>query len=301
MSKKFASTGAITALGISFLIASFAGQAAATEAPNRNGECASGEFCLYYNSDQQGSVSDFTEPVADYGTTQPACWDFKGSGAGQGKCVKNHAASAWNRTPLPVTVFYRSDFAGRSLTIPANGRANLGALKNENASHQFGTNPTTRKNLSFALYNASGGEISCPFDGYVHTKGAHEGIDFRHKIGAPVHALVDGKITAVRPGKLGRQSSKDISTITIYNAQYNKTVVYLHTAPLAGLSAGQTVSRGQRIATESWRGVSIKSSAHTHVEMRVGNKKNAAVSVGDSELQNPNPTKFWNSLGYTVR
>ena len=82
-----------------------------------------------------------------------------------------------NRTSLPVTVFYRSDFAGRNLTIPANGRANLVALKNENASHQFGTITTTKKNLSFALYNASGGGISCGFDGYQTTNGRHEGID----------------------------------------------------------------------------------------------------------------------------
>ena len=90
----------------------------------------------------------------------------------------------------------------------------------------------------------------------------------------------------MRPGKLGRHSTKDTSTIAIYNARYNRTVVYLHTAPITGLSVGQTVSRGQRIGTESWRGVSTKSDAHALVEMRVGKKEYAAVSVGDSKLDN---------------
>ncbi|MFC5753151.1 hypothetical protein, partial [Actinomadura rugatobispora] len=51
-------------------------------AANRDGVCDSGEFCYYFNSDNQGSISDFTGSVADYGTTQPSCYDFKGAGNG---------------------------------------------------------------------------------------------------------------------------------------------------------------------------------------------------------------------------
>ncbi|NDU72714.1 peptidase M23, partial [Actinomadura sp. DSM 109109] len=76
------------------------GVAAVTMSPAsaeaRNGKCESGEFCYYYNSDNQGSISDFTGSVADYGTAQPSCYDFKGEGNGKGQCIKNNAASVWN-------------------------------------------------------------------------------------------------------------------------------------------------------------------------------------------------------------
>ncbi|WP_318836044.1 peptidase inhibitor family I36 protein, partial [Janibacter melonis] len=68
------------------------------QAAGRDGTCQSGEFCYYYNSGQAGSVSDFTTSIGDYGTSQPGCYDFKGAGAGKGVCVKNNAASVWNRT-----------------------------------------------------------------------------------------------------------------------------------------------------------------------------------------------------------
>ena len=71
--------------------------ASPASAANRDGICQSGEFCYYFNSNNQGSVSDFTASITDYNTKQPTCYDFKGPGAGKGKCIKNSAASAWNR------------------------------------------------------------------------------------------------------------------------------------------------------------------------------------------------------------
>ena len=58
--------------------------ASAASAATRDGACNSGEFCYYYNSDEAGSVSDFGGSIADYGTTQPSCYDFKGAGNGKG-------------------------------------------------------------------------------------------------------------------------------------------------------------------------------------------------------------------------
>ncbi|MEV5570595.1 peptidase inhibitor family I36 protein [Spirillospora sp. NPDC052269] len=108
-------------------------------AAGRNGVCDDGEFCLYYNSNQGGSVSDFTGSVSDYGAKQPSCYDFKGAGAGRGICVKNNAASVWNRTGGTVTVYYNSRYGGHSQSFGSGVRANLDStLKNENASHQFG-------------------------------------------------------------------------------------------------------------------------------------------------------------------
>lgn len=112
--------------------------APAQAATARNGVCESGEFCYYYNSDNAGSVSDFSGSVPDLGATQPSCYDFKSSGAGQGVCVKNHAASVRNRTAGKVTVYYNSGYGGKSQAIAPGASANLvTGLKNENASHLF--------------------------------------------------------------------------------------------------------------------------------------------------------------------
>ncbi|RAJ32057.1 surface antigen [Kitasatospora sp. SolWspMP-SS2h] len=114
----------------------------ATSAPafaaSRDGVCNSGEFCYYYNSNEAGSVSDFTGSLGDYGTTQPTCYEFKGSGAGQGVCIKNNAASVWNRTGKTVRVYFNSGYAGASQDFAPGAKGNLNAtLKNNNASHQF--------------------------------------------------------------------------------------------------------------------------------------------------------------------
>jgi len=103
----------------------------------RDGVCDDGEVCFYYNSDLQGSVSDFAglSPVSNYGISQPSCYEFKGPGAGQGLCIKNNVASIWNRTHYDVAVFYNSDFKGM-FDLVAPGSRNLEpALKNNNASH----------------------------------------------------------------------------------------------------------------------------------------------------------------------
>ena len=109
----------------------------------RNGVCNSGEFCYYYNSNEKGSVSDFKHSKANLGATQPDCYEFKGKGNGRHKCVKNNAASVWNRTGKTVRVYYNSYYGGRSQAIKAGHRANLiPALKNNNASHHIGTTAT---------------------------------------------------------------------------------------------------------------------------------------------------------------
>lgn len=304
----------------------------AADAAPRNGVCEPGEFCVYFNSGQQGSVSDFTSSLGNYGTTQPSCYEFRGPGNGRGLCIKNAGASVWNRAAVPVTVFFNSGFAGPSQTVPAGARANLRAgIKNENASHRFaaapapkptpkptptpqptpqptpvttptptpapGTKPKPRA-MSAVLYGRGGGRVTAAFDGYENTHGRHEGIDFALGQGRPVHALVSGTVTAVSPGARGRSG---LSTIAIYVPSAKRTVIYLHTAPAGGLRAGRKVRVGQRIATEDWRGVSQARSAHTHVEMRPGRQTRASKSVGDGDLDNPDPRPFWRSLGYEIR
>ena len=157
---------------------------------------------------------------------------------------------------------------------------------------------SSNKSMSYALYKSSGGRISCGFDGYVNTKGRHEGIDLVKSYGSAVYSLTDGVITRVTQGYNG---SKGLSTIAIYSETTNKTVVYLHTDPLDNLYVGQRIAKGQQIATEAWHGCSSSSGTHTHIEVRNGRKTAAAVSVGDYTLDNPNPTAFWNSQGYVVK
>lgn len=157
---------------------------------------------------------------------------------------------------------------------------------------------TSSKAMSSALYGTSGGRISCGFDGYTTTNGRHEGIDFVRGYGSAVYSLTDGVITRVTQGYNG---AKGLSTIAIYSASTNKTVVYLHSDPLDSLYSGQQISRGQKIATEAWRGVSKSSGTHTHVEVRNGRCTGAAKSVNDYTLDNQNPTSFWNSQGYQVK
>ena len=89
-------------------------------------------------------------------------------------------------------------------------------------------------------------------------------------------------------------------TIAIYNSSYDKTITYLHSAP-SGISEGQTIKKGQKIATESWRGVSSSGSSHTHVEVRNGKQGYVSKSVNDSMVDNADPTSFWNSLRYNVK
>ncbi|WP_197288180.1 peptidoglycan DD-metalloendopeptidase family protein [Nocardia sp. NRRL S-836] len=138
---------AATALAAASLTALTATPAAAAA---RDGVCDSGEFCYFYNSDRAGSISDFAGSVPDYGSTQPSCYDFKSAGAGQGLCVKNNAASVWNRTGGTVRVYYNSGYAGASQDFAAGAKTNLNStLKNNNASHQFNPGTTGRFWLPF--------------------------------------------------------------------------------------------------------------------------------------------------------
>lgn len=125
---------AVLAVGLGIAVASVPAQAAA-----RDGVCDSAEFCYYHGSNQAGAISDHVGSLADYGTTQPSCFEFKGSGAGVGQCIKNNAASVWNRSSDPVRVYYNSNYDGSHAyqDFAPGAKANLNAtLLRNNASHQ---------------------------------------------------------------------------------------------------------------------------------------------------------------------
>lgn len=130
-------TGAVTA-ALALAAGVWASGIAPAQAAARDGNCESGEFCYYYDTGGAGSASDFTASLANYGTAQPSCYEFRGTGNGQGLCIKNRAASAWNRSGQTVRVYYNSNFAGASQDIAPGARTDLIAtLRKENASHAF--------------------------------------------------------------------------------------------------------------------------------------------------------------------
>jgi len=118
------------------LSTAFVGTAAAdgaTTASARDGRCDNLEFCLYYNSNYQGSVSDHDEQVADL-----APYVFKGPGAGRGQTVKNNAASACNNMGrYTARVYYNSNFQGAYDDIDPRSCRNLSRTYNENASWRW--------------------------------------------------------------------------------------------------------------------------------------------------------------------
>lgn len=122
------------------LLLSPLGAPAATAAA-RDGVCDNGELCYFYNSDYKGSVSDFgVADLANMGSTQPRCYDFKTPRKnGHLKCVQDNAASVWNRASgYWATIYANPGFSGSYVTLLPGQKMNLpSGLKNKNSSHRF--------------------------------------------------------------------------------------------------------------------------------------------------------------------
>ena len=286
MKKKIALAAAATAL-----VGAVAAPAPTAQAATaRNGVCESGEFCLYYNSGNGGSLVDLAGSVADYGTGA-GCVTFVSTGNGKGQCVKNNAASVWNREGAVATVFYRSGYAGAVDSVEPGVKADLRPeLKNENAGHLVGD--AANDSFESGVYHSASARVTAWFDGYITTSGRHEGIDVADAPGADVFAVLGGTVTRVTEGS---DATDALSTLAVYNATYDKTVVYLHLNPL-GLVAGQSISKGQKVGDEAARGAA---GSHTHVELRPG-RQTAATFSSDTTLVNPVPTQFWMARGYNA-
>ncbi|WP_323100307.1 peptidase inhibitor family I36 protein [Intrasporangium sp. YIM S08009] len=286
MKKTIAATALAAALAAALVTPAPAAQAATA----RNGVCESGEFCLYYNSGNGGSLVDLANSQSDYGTGA-GCITFVSAGNGQGQCVKNNAASVWNREASVATVFYRSGFSGAIDSIDPGVKADLRSeLKNEDAGHLVGD--TANDSFEYGVYHSSSARVTAWFDGYLNTAGRHEGIDVADAAGADVFAVLGGTVTRVTEGS---DATDALSTLAVYNATYDKTVIYLHLNPL-GFTVGQSISKGQKIGDEAARGAT---GSHTHVEMRPG-RQTAATFSSDTTLVNPVPTQFWMDRGYNA-
>lgn len=120
---------------VALSVIGFAGTASADVSTQSalDGVCQAGELCLYFNSNHQGSFSDFVLGVKDFSTVR-----FVADGAGKGQLVKNNAASACNKDDnLTARVFFNSNWAGSHDDIPPNTCRNLVNTYNENASFEW--------------------------------------------------------------------------------------------------------------------------------------------------------------------
>lgn len=278
---------AVLGSGVALVAGAVAAAPAAQAATGQNGVCETGEFCLYYNSDHAGSMVDLAAGRKDYGSGTD-CVKFLTTGSGKGQCVKNNTASVWNREGVVVTVFYKSNWSGAIDSIAAGDKVNLDSrLKNNNAGHVVGV--VGNNTFEYGVYHTGSARVTAWFDGYLQTAGRHEGIDVAYQPGAHVYAMLNGVVTRRDEGGGG------LSTLAVYNAGLNKTVIYLHLDPRA-FSVGDSISRGQHIGFEAARGAG---SAHTHVELRDGKQTHAQYS-SDSTLANSIPTQFWMDRGYNA-
>ena len=153
-----------------------------------------------------------------------------------------------------------------------------------------------QEKLILMLYGGRSGQISCDYDGYSSIAGRHEGIDFVQGRGAAIYSLTAGKVIRITNGA---DNETDLSTIAIYDADNDKTVIYLHCTPSEHLDAGMMIAQGEFLGLESSRGASID---HTHVEVADGYTFSAKYSVNDAILENSDPYYYWakilsNTLG----
>ena len=103
------------------------------------------------------------------------------------------------------------------------------------------SNSDVRAKIISILYD-NGGKMNCDFDGYVNTSGRHEGIDFYCGYGKSVNSITDGVVVRISKGAEG---SSGLSTISIYNSKFDKSIIYLHTAPVSDIKEGDKISQGK--------------------------------------------------------
>ncbi|MFJ1708006.1 peptidase inhibitor family I36 protein [Kitasatospora sp. NPDC088346] len=118
---------AAAALGAALLV-----PALATTAQADTSDCPEGAFCLFYNSNQQGSHMVVPTSIPDL-----AGYTFTSPGNGRGQHVKNNAASVVSNTCVTVWVHYNSNYSGPSDMFNFRNAENLVNTYNENASVKF--------------------------------------------------------------------------------------------------------------------------------------------------------------------
>jgi len=279
-------------------------QAAPSFAASRDGVCQAGEFCFYYNSGQAGSASDFTGSVNNYGTDKATCYVFKGTGSGKDRCIKNDAASVWNRSNQTVRVYYNSNYSGAYQDFAPGAKANLSAsMKNNNASHKFiGAAPTPTTTPAKGIQ----GTYYAPIQTGVKFSANTEGSGWKHDIAVgtntKVYAIADGTISCQQAYTVFNGTKKLTSygnniRFTSSNGKVTATYAHLNSFEKASLSipSSQTVRQSGSSGTLVRGSYSVKkgdvigyvgstgnsTGPHLHFELRIdGSRVNPPSYVG---------------------
>lgn len=243
------------------------GMAPSATAAARDGNCQSGEFCLYYNDSSTGSLVDMINSQRDYGTGS-SCIKFE-NGSQAGTCVKNRAGSFWNRTGKSVYVFYNSDFGGTYDKIPAGAKAKLNANTHKNnASHIIGnaelrfplvvTQSQIKNHTPMWCWNS---KSTCHHD--------YNAADIFASTGTKVVSPVSGTIKSV---------GSNPARVTIKDS-FGR--LWYMTHMLDGslqVNDEQSVSKGTAIGQVGNSADAAGTSPHLHIDMRVGVNERASCS-----------------------
>jgi len=247
-------------LGTSWVLAPSA-QAAA-----RNGLCESGEFCLYYGSGRTGSMVDTVNTIRDYGTSS-SCVKFVRAGTGRGLCVKNRAASAWNRTGGPVYVYYNSDFGGVYDVIPNGAGPNLNANVNKDNASQIVGEASLRFPLAVSQATIKNHNPAWCWNSKANCHHDYNAADIFANTGTRIVSPVAGKVMTVHRGDV------DTSSTATVKDRFGRLWFFQHMWHGNGgvqVRVGQTVAKGTTIGYVGNRAQAFGTDPHLHIDMRVG-------------------------------
>lgn len=261
--KKYLYAGAAAVL----MGATFVGTTSApAQAAARDGVCDSGEFCLYYGADHTGSRVDSVGTTRNYGGTSTGCLKFISTGTGRGTCVKNHAASVWNRTSRPATVFYNSDFGGTYDVIPSGAKVNLNSNVNKDNGSQILGDASLRFPLNVTQAHIKNRSPHWCWDSKVNCHHDYNAADIFAATGADVVSPVNGvvKTKSIRSSGVG-------STVTVKDG-FGRLWYFAHMddSPAPVVSVGQSVVKGQKIGDVGTSAHAMGTPPHLHLDMRVG-------------------------------
>jgi biotin carboxyl carrier protein len=177
----------------------------------------------------------------------------------------------WNRTGGPVFVFFNSDYGGVYDRIPAGAKVNLNDnVKNENASHIIG-DASLRFPLNVTQAQIKNRSPHWCWDSKVNCHHDYNAADIFAATGTSVVSPVNGtvKTVHVRAGSTGCTSVG--STVTVKDS-FGRLWYFAHmdNSPGPVVTAGQHVTKGQRLGYVGTKYHALCTASHLHVDMRVG-------------------------------
>lgn len=256
-------TSLVATLG---LAATLVAAAPAANAGARDGVCESGEFCLYYGLGLSGSRVDLVNSQRDYGSGAD-CIRFVSAGTGRNECVKNNAASVWNRTGKVVTVFYNADFGGVMDNIPEGAQVNLNDnVRNDNASQIIGDASLRFPLRTTQAHIKNRSPLTWCWASKTNCHHSYNAADIFAAPGTDVLSPVNGTVMTVTESTTGPGSR-----LTIKDAHGRLWyLTHMHHNPGVVVADGATVTKGQKVGEVGESVHANNTQPHLHIDMRVG-------------------------------